>query len=80
MLGAKCRIQSGIESRKPCQRSSGSTTGRMKAWDIFSYTPPGFPRPHPAVIGLTSEPGGDQAGFEHPYMQFPSCWPSGNDW
>jgi len=22
----------------------------MKAWDIFSYTPPGFPGPHPAVI------------------------------
>jgi mRNA-degrading endonuclease toxin of MazEF toxin-antitoxin module len=22
----------------------------MKAWDIFSYTPPGFPEPHPAVI------------------------------
>jgi mRNA-degrading endonuclease toxin of MazEF toxin-antitoxin module len=22
----------------------------LKAWDIFSYTPPGFPGPHPAVI------------------------------
>jgi hypothetical protein len=22
----------------------------VKAWDIFSYTPPGFPEPHPAVI------------------------------
>ena len=22
----------------------------MRAWDIFSYTPPGFPGPHPAVI------------------------------
>jgi hypothetical protein len=22
----------------------------MKAWDIFSYAPPGFPEPHPAVI------------------------------
>ena len=22
----------------------------MKAWDIFSYTPPDFPEPHPVVI------------------------------
>jgi mRNA-degrading endonuclease toxin of MazEF toxin-antitoxin module len=22
----------------------------MKAWDIYSYTPPGWPAPHPAVI------------------------------
>ncbi len=22
----------------------------MKAWDIFSFTPPGFPEAHPAVI------------------------------
>jgi mRNA-degrading endonuclease toxin of MazEF toxin-antitoxin module len=22
----------------------------LKPWDIFSYTPPGFPGPHPAVI------------------------------
>src|SRR5579859_7212249 len=22
----------------------------MRAWDIFSFTPPGFPGPHPVVI------------------------------
>jgi hypothetical protein len=22
----------------------------VKSWDIYSYTPPGFPEPHPAVI------------------------------
>lgn len=24
--------------------------GRMKAWDIWSYHPPGWPEPHPVVI------------------------------
>ncbi len=32
------------------QPRSPTAGGRLKAWDIYSYQPPGWPGPHPCVI------------------------------